>query len=93
MCNQLCFTIKSVLICLIMFNERICVNANYPVAIRRPRAKLNFSQEDLAKLLGVSFMSVNRWENGHFEPAIIVKEKLIDLFVENNIKLESFYDN
>ena len=87
MCNRLCFTIKSVLICLIMFN------ANYPPAIRRLRAKLNLSEEDLAKLLGVSLMPVNRWENGHFEPTIIVKEKLKDLFVENNIKLEGFYDN
>lgn len=69
------------------------MNTNYPAAIRRLRAKLNLSQEDLAKLLGVSFMSVNRWENGHFEPTIIVKEKLKDLFAENNINLEGFYDN
>ena len=36
-------------------------------------------------------MSVNRWENGHFEPTIIVKEKLKDLFIENNIKFK-FYN-
>ena len=77
--------------CLIMFSRRKCVNTNYPAAIRRLRAKLNLSQEDLAKLLGVSFMSVNRWENGHFEPTIIVKEKLKDLFIENNIKFK-FYN-
>ena len=53
-----------------MLNGMIRMNANYPAAIRRLRAKLNLSQENLAKLLGVSFMSVNRWENGHFEPTI-----------------------
>lgn len=38
---------------------------NYPYAIRKLRAKLNLSQEALAKMLGVAFTSVNRWENGH----------------------------
>ena len=61
---------------------------NYPKAIKRLRANLNLSQEDLAKLLNVSFMSVNRWENGKHEPTIIIKEKLSDLFEENNIVLE-----
>ena len=62
---------------------------NYPKALKRLRAKLDLSQEDLAKILNVSFMSVNRWENGKHEPTIIIKEKLNDLFEENNIKLES----
>jgi len=64
------------------------MKANYPKAIKKLRAKLDLSQEDLARLLNVSFMSVNRWENGKFEPTIIAKEKLSDLFEENNIKLE-----
>ncbi len=62
---------------------------NYPKALKRLRAKLDLSQEDLAKILNVSFMSVNRWENGKHELTIIIKEKLNDLFKENNIKLES----
>ncbi len=61
---------------------------NYPKALKRLRAKLDLSQEDLAKLLNVSFMSVNRWENGKHEPTIIIKEKLNDLFEENSIVLE-----
>jgi len=35
-------------------------------AIRR---KLGLSQEQMARLLGVSFASVNRWEGGHSSPA------------------------
>ena len=49
---------------------------DYPSAIRKLRAKLNISQQELADMLGVSFPSVNRWENGHYEPTIIAKVKL-----------------
>lgn len=60
---------------------------DYPDAIRRLRAKMNISQEKLAELLGVAFSSVNRWENGHNEPTIIAKEKLKQLFTDNNIEI------
>lgn len=61
---------------------------NYSKAILELRSKLNISQLELAKMLGVSFQSVNRWENGHFEPTKIVKVRLLKLFEENNIILE-----
>lgn len=32
------------------------------------RTKLGLSQEQMARLLGVSFASVNRWEGGHSSP-------------------------
>jgi len=32
------------------------------------RKKLDLSQEEMARLLGVSFVSVNRWEGGHSTP-------------------------
>jgi transcriptional regulator with XRE-family HTH domain len=32
------------------------------------RKRLNLSQEQMARLLGVSFASVNRWESGHSSP-------------------------
>ncbi|MDY3899482.1 MAG: helix-turn-helix transcriptional regulator [Bacilli bacterium] len=56
--------------------------------MRKLRAKLNISQQELADLLGVSFPSVNRWENGHYEPTIIAKVKLEELFKENSIDVE-----
>ena len=61
---------------------------DYPNAIRKLRAKLNISQQELADMLGVSFPSVNRWENGHYEPTIIAKVKLEELFKENSIDVE-----
>ena len=61
---------------------------DYADGILKLRAKLNLSQEELAKLLGVSFMSVNRWENEKFAPTKIVKVKLMQLFEENNIEVK-----
>ena len=52
------------------------------------RNKLIITQEELAKMLGVSYVSVNRWENGHHEPTIVIKRKLMKLFKENGIEVE-----
>lgn len=60
---------------------------NYPKAILRLRAKLNISQEELGKMLDISFTTVNRWENGHFEPTKIIKVKLDELFMKNDIEV------
>ena len=38
------------------------------------REKTNMSQEELARLFGVSFTTVNRWENGHAEPKFTLKQ-------------------
>lgn len=61
---------------------------DYKFLIRELRNKLVLSQEELANLLGVSFASVNRWENGHHEPTIKVKRKILELCKENKIKYE-----
>ncbi len=61
---------------------------DYASAIINLRIKLNLSQAALAKLLGVSFTSVNRWENGKYEPTKLVKKKIELLCRENNIQME-----
>lgn len=58
---------------------------NYSDLIKQLRSKLIITQEELAEILGVSFASVNRWENGHFEPTIKVRRKIIELCKKNNI--------
>lgn len=60
---------------------------DYQKMIVSLRNKLILSQEEFAKLLGVSFASVNRWERGHHEPTIKVKRKIVELCKENNIEL------
>jgi len=58
---------------------------NYPEMIIKLRVKMNISQEELAKELDVSFQSVNRWENGKFEPTKLAKAKLDELFIKYNV--------
>lgn len=61
---------------------------DYSKLIRDMREKLILSQYELAKLLEVSFSSVNRWENGKHEPTIKVKRKIVELCEANHIDLD-----
>ncbi|MBR4496287.1 MAG: helix-turn-helix transcriptional regulator [Acholeplasmatales bacterium] len=46
---------------------------DYATAIKQLRDKMLLSQEEFAKVLGVSFASINRCENGKHEPTIKIK--------------------
>ena len=46
--------------------------------IREIRQRLELTQEQFAHYLGVTYLTVNRWENGHTKPSPIAM-KLIDL--------------
>lgn len=61
---------------------------DYASAIINIRIKLNLSQTALAELLGVSYTSVNRWENGKYAPTKIVKKKIELLCKKNDIQME-----
>ena len=61
---------------------------DYADGILQLRAKLNLSQEELAKIIGVSYISVNRWENDKYAPTKLVKVKLNQLFKEHNIEVK-----
>ncbi len=58
---------------------------DYPKLIKEYREKKFLSQQDFAELVGVSFVTVNRWENGHFKPTIKTKRKIYELLVEAKI--------
>ncbi len=53
--------------------------------IKAIRAQLNLSQSELAKRLGVSFATVNRWEKERCEPSQIAVHAIKNLCTENNI--------
>ncbi|MDD4069955.1 MAG: helix-turn-helix transcriptional regulator [Candidatus Izemoplasmatales bacterium] len=57
----------------------------YAERIKRLREVLLITQQELADLLGVSIVTVNRWENSKFEPTMKEKRKLSKLFIENGI--------
>lgn len=52
---------------------------NYQRLVKELRKKLILSQEEFAKLLGVSFASINRLESGRHEPTIKIKRKIVEL--------------
>ena len=52
------------------------------------RNRLNASQEDLARMIGISYATVNRWENGHSQPNKAAQLRLYDICRERNIDLE-----
>ena len=60
----------------------------YAEAIKALRKKMLITQTELATMLGVAFVSVNRWENGAYEPTMKAKRKLSTLFKENGISME-----
>lgn len=52
--------------------------------------KLFLSQEIMAKELGVAFSSVNRWENGRFQPGFKAQKAFYELCKKNNIEFEEW---
>ena len=63
------------------------MNYDYKTIIITLRNKLILTQEEFAKLLGVSFASVNRWERGHHEPTTKAKRKIVELCKKNKVEL------
>ena len=61
---------------------------DYIILLPELRSAMNITQEDLAKLLGVSSVSVSRWENGKTKPTKIIRVKLNKLFDRYDIKEE-----
>jgi len=55
------------------------------VLVKEIRRQLSLSQEDLARQLGVSYATVNRWENGQSKPSKLAKAQL-DAFCEKMIE-------
>ena len=58
-------------------------------AIKEIRIKSLLSQEDFAKEIGVSFSTVNRWENGKAVPGFKALKKMKDFCANNNIDFDA----
>jgi len=57
-----------------------------PTFIKEMRLNLGMTQEELAQKLGVSFTSVNRWENGQTKPSKLARKQLELLATDNAAK-------
>ena len=49
---------------------------NIAEELKKLRQQQGGSQEDLARKIGVSFATVNRWENGKTKPSRLAQEKI-----------------
>lgn len=61
---------------------------DYSKAIKALRENLLVSQTEMAKMLGVSYATVNRWENGHHEPSYKAKRQIRNLCKKHHISME-----
>ena len=55
---------------------------NYSELVKKVRKQLGYSQEDHARALGVSFATVNRWENAKTSPSKLARTQF-NLFCED----------
>ena len=54
-------------------------NMEFKYLIIQLRDKLMMSQEEFSKYVGVSFATVNRWENGYHNPTFKYKRKILKI--------------
>ncbi len=52
------------------------IHPDYPSLVKEVRRQLAISQEDLARELGVSYATVNRWENSQAKPSKLARAQL-----------------
>ncbi len=58
--------------------------------LKKIRESANYSQVEMANELGVSFATINRWENGHVIPNKLAQEKIYDFCVKHCVPLYEF---
>ena len=56
--------------------------------VKKVRAKLLISQKELAKELGVSYVTVSRWERDEIQPQFLTEKKFEAFCERKGIKFE-----
>lgn len=54
------------------------------ILIREIRLEMVLTQKEFAATLGVTFPTVNRWENGHSSPSPLALEKISNLLAQSS---------
>lgn len=60
--------------------------------IKNIRMQKNYTQEQLARELNVSFSTINRWENNHAVPSKLAKMRLLDYCKRNFINCDDLQE-
>ena len=58
---------------------------NFPALVRALRQRLGLTQEQFAQKLGVSFSTVNVWENGKRAPLPFLRQRLLEMAQEAGV--------
>lgn len=58
--------------------------------IKRIRESTNMSQDEMGKEIGVSFATINRWENNRAFPNHLAQEKIYDFCINHGVSLYQF---
>ena len=59
---------------------------NEPINVKAIRLELGFTQEDLARRLGLALSTVSKWEQGIFSPSRLAREKIEKLLKKEGRK-------
>ena len=62
----------------ITFDTEVRAIMTFGEMVKYARKQLSMTQTELAKALGVSFATVNRWENGQVNPSSLAKTAFED---------------
>ena len=57
-----------------------------PVLVKRLRERMGLTQERFAQAVGVTFSTVNQWENGHRHPHPFLLRRLVEMDSETTHK-------
>lgn len=60
---------------------------DWSLIIKELRNKILLTQAELAELIGVSFATINRWENKKNEPTMKQKRIIKQLCLDNELKI------
>lgn len=68
----------------------------FSVLVRKIRLDLGYSQEQFARVLNISFCTVNRWENAKAKPSPMAKKLLFEFCEKQGMEIrivqEDIYD-
>lgn len=54
-------------------------NEGIPPLVKRLRKRMGLTQEQFAQEVGVTFSTVNQWENGHRRPQPYLLKRLLEI--------------
>lgn len=60
--------------------------------IKKIRTTAMLTQMDFAKEIGVSYVTIAKWEKNKAEPSLRHKRKIIEFAIDNGIETENEYD-